>query len=205
MRQRIYSLASRTSIYHHGQCPYARRMKKKNRRQGNPKKLELAGYRPCCYCNSARFHLKRSLSELEEYCRVRGMSFQRVDDSVYVATSVGFWKMQYLTQKEKFMIFHGNCPNENYDFTRLINENYHKQRDNLYEEDLLAAFVYIHKHDQFRRREKAAGGFLQDFQIDRKYRDSYAYAQKKKARQRLDALFLQIEQEHEGFIRYSFC
>ncbi len=202
---RTYSLANNTGIYHHMQCPYVKRMKVINRGRETRKFLEKAGYRPCKCCNSARFHVNREEYILHNYTEFKGITYRRIGNSVYVKTPAGYWQLKYLPIEEKFIVLHGNRTNREYDFDQMVHARYHKQLDNPYEINLMEAFIYIYKHDKFRQAEKAAGGDIRKFQIDKKYRQSYLRGAQKKKRRRLDDLFRQIEREDTEMRQYSIC
>ncbi len=202
---RTYSLANKTGIYHHMQCPYVKRIRKTNRGRKTKYTLEKAGYRPCKCCNSARYHVKREAYTLHNYTEFKGITYRCIGNSVYVKTPVGYWRLKYLPREEEFLVLHGNRADREYDLDQMVHAHYHKQKDNPYASNLMDAFIYIYKHDKFRQEEEAAGGDVSKFQIDKKYEKAYLRSAKKKKRRRVEYLFRQIEREDAGMLQYSIC
>ncbi len=203
--ERVASLHSGERVYHYPECRFIKSILAKNRLGQSQRDMERSGYRPCKCCNTIKFRMEKELGNLQRYSEHKELEFKMISDAIYIRTGMSCWKIVYWTDTQNFSIFHRNHKGRPSSFEHPEKEQYHRQKDIRYERSLIGAFMYIYKHDEFRKAETAANGNLGRIRIDRKYQASARRRQRRQQARQLDDLFRKIENENEEYRKLSFC
>ncbi len=202
---RVASLYSDGRIYHYPGCRYMKNVSSQYRLRQPRQDMERYGYRPCKCCNTMKFRLEKEQDNLQRYSAYKELEFKMIADVLYIRTGISCWKIVYWTDTQDFAIFHRNYQDRPLNFEHPERERYHRQKDIRSVTSLIEAFIYIYKHDEFRKAEKAANGNLELIRIDRKYQASARRRQRRQQARHLDYLFCKIENGSEEYREISFC
>lgn len=142
------SVFSKEKVYHENWCPYARRIRYKNRKKMSAEQAEAAGYRPCRCCHGVGGYAYLHKKELAEK-REKG-TLQCVCDlhsqTLYLRTDRGFWKI--FEKDGRYELMHRNDFSPERKAMELRNGRFHRQWDagTAYQPDKLVR--YAEKHDE---------------------------------------------------------
>ena len=145
----VLSLATNKKhvVYHTEACPYAKRIKYKNKMMISSRQISSAGYEPCACCNNDSRYLKPRV----KFFKGKGYSDLEIKQVgnyvVYVRTNVGFWKV-FLAEDRDYILFHRNVYEKEKSFDELIIGSYHRQSDVKGTSSLERIFNYIREHDK---------------------------------------------------------
>ena len=188
----VYSKKSSQLIYHEDDCPYAKRIIGKYRRQKSEKRLRELGYRQCSYCGGLHgFFLKYIPGPNDPIA-----SYDRKDKALCFRTDVGFWKVLEQGEHPTYRLWHLNKRDfePNVDSKVLMRRGFHRQVDVQSTTHMGKIIQYIRDHDRakkimnddWRKLPKATS----------KQRKYYKQAKKRARRnenRRIDELFKKLE------------
>ena len=201
---RMISKESKRMVYHRPQCRYAKKMKKKNRVQMYWDVAEKRGYRPCKYCDSAKYMYGLAEGEVEYFAEIHGLDVDFVNNEIVVRTDAGCWKILYKKHRQQFMLLHRNHVNGRITLEEVNKVPFHHQGDVPYSKNIMKYMKYIQSHDEFKLHQVDYRTMPQVTARQKSYyRTARRRAEKQNAR-RLDSLFVLIEQK-EGIKQLSFC
>ncbi len=197
--QKMISVASRDKIYHRDGCPYIDRIKGKNSLVVLKKEAKKMGYRPCKCCNSADFQYKHEQTVIKKYAKANHMELQRLRNHLFVKTEMGIWKIVYLKDVEKFILYHGNNGSYETPIREADKAYYHRQMDQKEVETVLELLKYIQCHDRYRRQVKEAGGNEMAVKVNKKYARQRTNRMRRQGMRRMDQLFAMVEKDHPEY------
>lgn len=195
-------------IYHRLGCIYAKRIKIENRREMSGDQARKRGFQECKYCagllGDVREH-KGTIPKWEQKYQME-ITYKKPVDTLYISTSIGFWKIYQKREIGKYLLYHRNKYFSGMEFERAAAGEFHRQADAKPTESLSALIDYIGAHD------RAKVTILEDYrklpQQTKKQKKYYKAAEKKakkREQQRVDDLFALLESSRAGMLQYSFC
>lgn len=198
----------KNKIYHRCGCMYARRIKTDNRKEMDIEAAERKRYHACKYCSGLRGDVNVHKAAFATWTRKRNMQFQyhEPNDTLYIQTEVGFWKVFLKEERGKYQLYHRNTYSSGMKFGEAIHGDFHRQADVKATESLEKLVDYITAHD------RAKITIMDDYrklpQSTKQQKKYYRVAERKdrrKAMKRLDSIFAVLEQSQAGLKRYSIC
>lgn len=144
------------SVFHELFCPYAKRIKKQNRKQISEELAIQKGYCECKFCRSVR-------GMVYKYRGVVGLQWSQnsfidilydaIDNAFCARTPVGFWKLIWRDNTEEWHVFHMNhkgykCFDPNLSSEMLMRGKFHRQDDFRTTTSISKALKYILAHDK---------------------------------------------------------
>lgn len=195
-------------VYHRLGCIYAKRIKAENRKEMSVEQAQKRHYQECKYCagllGDVRDH-KKTLPKWEQKYHMK-FTYEKAVDTLYIQTDIGFWKMYLKEGLGKYLLYHRNTYAKDMDYRSATFGDFHRQVDVKATESLQKIVEYIAAHD------RAKVIIMDDYRKlprstkqQKKYYQSAERKAKKKAGQRLDALFAALESSESGMKAYSFC
>lgn len=188
----VYSKKSSQLIYHEDDCPYAKRIIGKYRRQKSEKRLRELGYRQCSYCGGLHGFFLKYVPEQNDPIA----SYDRKDKALCFRTDVGFWKVLEQGEHPTYRLWHLNKRDfdPNIESKFLMRRGFHRQADVQSTTHMGKIIQYIREHDRakkimnddWRKLPKATS----------KQRKYYKQAKKRARRnenRRIDELFKKLE------------
>ena len=151
----VRSKNAQAQIFHNNKCPYAKRIKRKNRIFAS-KQNELleAGYKRCKCCGAVIKAYQNEQSKIEDFCHARYMRVEFVCGEMYVITSISTWKI-IMYSKRLYVLFHQNGynrPRKSGDRMPISQMCFHEQKTEA--STLIELIQYIGNHDMWRENEK---------------------------------------------------
>lgn len=131
-------------VYHETFCPYILRTKRKNRKTMDETEAKHDGFRECKFCHSVR-------GIAYKYDKTGADTlYDPVDDAICIRTEVGFWKILWYEDTEKWKLYHCNqgCFSPDKDPKQLMRSHFHRQRDVAPTQSLGSIMAYIRQHDE---------------------------------------------------------
>ena len=195
-------------IYHRCSCIYAKRIKWDNLMEMSDKKAKKRQYHECSYCAGLQGDVNIHKNIFKTWERKKNMKFiyHKKSDTLYIQTTIGFWKVFMKEENGKYLLYHRNVYSNGMDFTEAIHGEFHRQLDVKVTESLDDIVEYIVAHDN------AKIIIMNDYRKlprnSKKQKQYYETAQRKdrrRAARRLDAIFASLEKTQEGLKKYSFC
>ena len=145
MKYLTSQIRKKNVIYHTEACPYAKRIKYRNRRYLSIKEMDEK-YTPCLFCHDEKRYLKLWLkffdTKVFEELEIKQASY----NVAYVRTKAGFWKI-FLTSEKHFILYHRNIYENDKSFEELIYGDFHRQSDVNGKLSLEKILIYIKEHD----------------------------------------------------------
>ena len=137
------------SVFHENYCPYANRINKKYKKQVSEEFARNQGYRECKFCRSVRgivYKYRKKITGLS-------ISYDPEDDAMCVRTKIGFWKMIWRENIEKWQLFHMNrrgwkCFNPELKTEMLMRGSFHRQFDCESTSNVEKILKYVKSHDE---------------------------------------------------------
>ena len=137
------------SVFHEEYCPYVKRISKKYRKQIPEELARKKGYCECKFCRSVKgivYKYRHRITGLS-------ISYDPVDDAMCVRTQIGFWKMIWRDNIEKWQLFHMNrtgldCYDPKLKTKELMRGSFHRQFDCISTCDAESILEYIKSHDR---------------------------------------------------------
>lgn len=200
----IISLNSKARVYHQKNCRFATAMPDRYRKELTKHRAVEKGYRPCKCCNTMSYHFRTNRHELEKYASAKNMKLFCQSRLLFVQTPVGLWKICYSAKSENFVLYHGNRSNPQLAPREMKTAFFHRQTDELTADSIMQYLVYIHKHDDYRRRVAQAGGNEKAVTIGKKYEQQRERRFRREARRRLDDIFASIERKNPEYAKLAF-
>ena len=149
-------IASKTSgkkIYHTSFCNYVKRIKPDNCLEyENVKILREKGYRACNCCSPMGRRFRTEKVRLLKFAKEHQMKIWFYDNTVYMETLHGSWRVIYLGREQKMCLHHANA--EIYKYCKKkdgkIQHTYHEQT-NARCNSLMGFAKYVYNHDIWKR------------------------------------------------------
>ena len=145
----VLSLATnkKHAVYHTEACPYAKRIKFKNKMMVSYFNINASGYKPCACCNNDNRYLKLWLQFFEGK-GYHDLEIRQFDSRVaYIRTKAGFWKI-FLADNREYVLYHRNVFEKDKSFDELIHGSFHRQQDVKGTHSLEKILNYIKEHDK---------------------------------------------------------
>jgi len=135
------------SVFHEQFCPYVNRIAKKYRKQIREDYAIMDGYCECKFCRSVR----GIVYKYRKYGY--NVFYDAVDDAFCMKTNVGFWKLIWRENIEKWHLFHMNHKgwksfNPDLPAKTLMRGSFHRQEDFRPTTKVSSAIKYILAHDK---------------------------------------------------------
>ena len=140
---------SSNKIVHYKSCRYVKMIPDKNKKFFNSaKEAEDAGYVQCKYCSYIQKYLRKENTELEKYCKAKGIYFYfgRKDGSLDIISKSGKWKIIVNGRKNLIWLYHKNS--HGFDKNDSFIKGYHSQK--VRSSTLMGYMKYIVEHDEYR-------------------------------------------------------
>lgn len=202
----VLSLATnkKHAVYHTEACPYAKRIKYKNKMMISSRQISSAGYKLCACCNNDSRYLKLWVKFFKE----KGYSDLEIKQVgnyvVYVRTNVGFWKI-FLADNREYVLYHRNVFEKDKSFEELIHGSFHRQQDVKGTHSLEKILNYIKEHD------KAKAIMNEDWRMlptrtkkQKKYYKAAERCDKKRQVRNVFSLFAQLEADNPEIKKSCF-
>ncbi len=142
----LATMNKKTKVYHTEACPYANRIKYKNKLYTAEEGI-LENYKPCTCCFDDRRYLKQWVSFFENK-GFYDLELKQVGNyTVYVKTAAGFWKI-ILSDEKEYVLYHRNYFDKEKTYDELIIGNFHRQKDVTRTSSLDKVLNYIRNHDR---------------------------------------------------------
>lgn len=198
-------------VYHRPGCIYVERIKPQNKMIISKKQAQKYRYHSCKYCSGLVGEVRTNelIPVWEEEHHIK-IDYIKRTDTLYVRTEIGCWKMFFHDETEKYLLYHRNNYRPELSLEQATHGAYHRQTDVKPEESMQKLINYIVAHDKAKRiiREDYRN-LPKSTSRQRKY---YRQAQNKirrrntrQARQRMDELFRNIENENPEIKKLAFC
>lgn len=194
---RMISRAAKKKVYHKPGCPYISKIREDSKRTIDIRDRLYRDYRPCRYCGGIRgwariFH-KRPERRGKEHAI--DCIYDDRSECLFLKTAVGFWKLYWQPQKQRFLLFHKNGElDPKRSIRQLMNENFHRQGDAGATADFDAMVNYIYSHDKTKAMaKKGLKNLPQRSKKQKKIYKHYAKKAKKDYYKRMDQLFEAIK------------
>lgn len=145
----VLSLATnkKHAVYHTEACPYAKRIKFKNKMMVSHFNINASGYKPCACCNNDNRYLKLWLQFFEGK-GYHDLEIKQYSNRVaYIKTKVGFWKI-FLADNREYILYHRNVLEKDKSFEELIHGSFHRQQDVKGTHSLEKILNYVKEHDK---------------------------------------------------------
>jgi hypothetical protein len=147
----IRSKKAKTSIFHHDQCRYAKRIKAENIiRAHNREDFVAEGYEECPYCGRLSNAMKAITKYAEKLRFSHGLIYEFRDGVMYILTNLSAWKI-VVEPGGVFALFHQNGYQRprGHGVLPYRLRTYHDQRVRR-KKDLGKLLDYIVKHDTWK-------------------------------------------------------
>ncbi len=200
---RMISIESQGRIYHIQGCPYSVRIQEKNQIILLKHEAKQMGYRPCKCCNRETFRYRWEQSMARSFAISNHMQLQEINKHLYVKTEIGIWKLVYMPEAEKFILYHGNAVCQNTPIDKAHKARYHRQKDMKKAETVMDVLSYIRSHDRYKKCVQEAGGNELAVKIDRKYEKQRSNRLRRQSARRIDSLFAMIERQNPEYKQLS--
>ena len=144
----VITMAANTKhpVYHTEVCPYAKRIRYKNKMILADNSPDFNNYRPCVCCMSDDRYLRFWANDMKNVHKTVGVK-QIGNYALYVKTNAGFWKI-HVDENKQFVLFHRNKYDQDMTMKELIVGDYHRQKDVSRTYSLDKIFRYIKEHDK---------------------------------------------------------
>ena len=130
----------RSKVAHYPDCHFVNRIANENLGcYENAFYTREDGYRLCKCCDPMARRLNDRDSEMQDYCKVRGIRYEVSNGELLITTPYSQWKA-YPGKGSRYILYHRN--------TRGDTNGYHLQTDRYV--DVMAMLKYIDRHDKFR-------------------------------------------------------
>lgn len=192
-----------SEVYHKPGCHYVQKMRYDNQLMVSREEARAHDCRSCRYCNSMNYHMNYESRAIEHFRRKKNMEFRLVDGILYVKTAISCWKIVYVRNGEKLVLYHRNYSKQEIDFKHPENEYYHFQKDVPSSGSIASYLNYIYEHDRY-KEAMYRGEKITDFSSKKNERRAKGVEKKRSAR-RVDYLFRCLEKEHSGYRQLSCC
>jgi len=195
-------------IYHRCGCMYARRIKTDNRKEMSSEVVERKHYHTCKYCSGLQGDVNVHKEAFDTWMRKKHVNFKyhKASDTLYIWSEIGFWKVFVQKESKKYLLHHRNTYTAGMDFEEAIRGDFHRQFDVKATESMEKLVEYIVAHD------RAKVIIMDDYRKlpknTKKQKKYYKAAERREQRnsiQRLDSIFIALEQSQAGIKQYSFC
>lgn len=104
---------------------------------------------------------------------------------------------------EKLAIYHRNASADPIDMNNLENEQFHRQKDIQYAENIQECLSYIYEHDKYR---KAVESGAKDIHYSsKKYERRAVRSKRRKSINRVNDLFAMLEKQNADYKKLSYC
>ena len=190
------SMKSRSMVYHEKGCMYIDRIAYKNQIWMDLGCAERKGYHECSCCSGLAGFWRTRQGLIRHYKCDEGIeiSYDKVTDTLYIRTDVGFWKI--FRRDGVYILHHLNHYDPAFPTENLIHKGYHRQKDVKPSESVLPLLKYIKKHDEAKKIIAIDYRLLPNkTKAEKKY---YQHAKNRAIRQqhrRIDDLFRLIEEQ----------
>ena len=195
-------------IYHRVSCIYANRIKPENRKDMSLEKAQRYHYRECKCCSGLQGDIREHKKIIPKWEQKYNMQFiyEKKEDTLFISTEVGFWKVYLKEGLEKYLLYHRNYYSKDMNHKTACSGEFHRQTDVKATHSLTKLVEYITKHD------RAKVIIMEDYRKlphstkeQKKYYRAAERKAQKKASRRLDALFAALEDGNSELRSYSFC
>lgn len=183
-------------VYHRGLCPYAKKIKRYNRKKLSLAEAEKNGYCPCRYCSGLAIEIKNKRQYIPKWEKQYQLTitYWRDTKTLYVQSKAGFWKIIASQEDDVLLVYHRNNFEKGMSFKEAVNGRFHRQKDVKKSSTLDELILYIKEHD------RAKLIIMDDYRkLPRKTKKQKRYYRqaarraRRKAHRRVDKMFAMIE------------
>lgn len=186
--------------YHEVWCPYVKKMQRSHRMYLSEEKAVKRGYCECKYCHSPRGYVTKYKKDHTIHSDI---SYDPVDDAFCVRTKVGFWKLIWRDNIQRWQLFHMNhsgwdCFNPKLSNEKLMRGSFHRQLDFAPTTSLKKAISYIEEHDKVYALSKdGVKNLPENNSKNRHNKKRVKNAQKRKSIRNVYKIFEELERSAE--------
>ena len=189
------------SVFHESYCPYAKRINKKYKRYISEDLAHSKGYCECKFCRSVKGIIYKYRCKLPSV----NISYDPIDNAMCIRTDIGFWKILWRDNIEKWQLFHMNhtgwkCFNPKLPDKTLMRGSFHRQFDCRSTSNAEKIIEYILSHDRNVQIIETSG--IKNLQKSTpKQKVNYRKAKNRKRKEDIKnvfKIFKEIEKENEN-------
>lgn len=196
----VISIASgKHIIYHRPGCPYARRIKIKNKLTVRETTVQdPSGFCACKYCRGLGGDFRTRKGQLRKWAEVWNMTFRYEPEQnrFYMRTVSGFWMVYEREYDQSYLLYHLNHFTEDASMEALMQGPFHRQKDVVPGRSLEKLVRYADQHDRAKQIiEQDYRGLPRRTKKQKKY---YKQAERRAFRssvRRMDSIFDALEAE----------
>lgn len=195
----VISKESDQMIYHEDDCPYVKRMRRKNIKHVSESKAISDGYHYCSYCGGLHGAYLRFQSNPNLYGKSHvGLtaSYDQIDKALCFRTSNGFWKILKNPEAKDYRLWHLNHGDFNPILSdkELMRRSFHRQVDVKATFNIPRIVYYISEHDKAKKIMDVDWKKLPNkTPKQKKYYKQAAKRERIKQNRRIDELFEKLE------------
>lgn len=194
-------------VYHKPGCIYERRIHPDNSWHVNPNHVHGEKFHECKYCAGLKGDIKiykKQIAHSEKNKNIK-ITFDETE-TIYVKTSIGFWKFFVKKEVNKYLLYHRNVFDETLSMDELMCGEFRRQTDVKETSSFMKLIEYIIAHD------KAKIIMMKDYRKlpkttkrQKMYYKKAANRERRKKNRRIDSLFAKIEAKDPTLKAYSMC